>query len=64
MYANTENASAVAAVLSGDAPYYHSLHGFIANWDVSRVTNMARLFEDGINFTGDLSRWNVSRVTI
>jgi hypothetical protein len=36
--------------------------GFIWDWDVSRVTNMAQLFLDN-QINPDLSRWDVSRVT-
>ena len=39
------------------------LHGPIAEWDVSRVTDMSRIFADAKSFTGELSKWDVSRVT-
>lgn len=35
----------------------------IGEWDVSRVTNMANLFEGVEDFNEDISRWNVSNVT-
>jgi surface protein len=38
-------------------------YGSISNWDVSRVTDMSRLFADKENFNDDISRWNVSNVT-
>jgi surface protein len=35
----------------------------IGNWDVSRVTNMAELFEGFSDFNEPLNNWDVSRVT-
>ncbi|CAB9502844.1 receptor-like protein kinase [Seminavis robusta] len=35
----------------------------IGDWDTSRITTMARLFEGFHDFTADLSLWDVSRVT-
>ena len=35
----------------------------ISNWDVSRVTNMDRLFSSFTNFNEPLNNWNVSNVT-
>merc|ERR1719149_596334 len=32
-------------------------------WDVSQVTNMARMFEETAAFNSDLSAWDVSKVT-
>ena len=37
--------------------------GPIAEWAVSRVTDMSRIFADAKFFNGDLSKWDVSRVT-
>ena len=38
-------------------------HGLIAEWDVSRVTSMSRMFMDTISFNGDISKWDVPSVT-
>ena len=38
-------------------------YGHISQWDVSRVTNMDRLFSDCISFNEDISNWDVSSVT-
>ena len=40
-----------------------ALYGPIAQWDVSKVTNMRRLFCGEHDFNGDLSKWDVSSVT-
>ena len=37
-------------------------YGPIESWDVSRVTNMNRLFQYASVFAGDISLWNVSNV--
>jgi surface protein len=34
----------------------------ISNWDVSRVTNMSRMFDNAESFNQDISNWDVSRV--
>ena len=39
------------------------LHGPIHEWDVSRVTDMKRMFNGARSFNADLSQWDVSRVT-
>merc|ERR1712046_48454 len=36
--------------------------GDLSKWDVSKVINMANMFEDS-SFNGDLSKWDVSKVT-
>ena len=38
-------------------------HGPIAEWDVSRVTDMNAMFYELASFTQDLSKWDVSRVS-
>ena len=40
-----------------------SIHGPISGWDVSRITDMSRLFALKKRFTADLSRWDTSNVT-
>ena len=40
---------------------FRTFDGDISNWDVSHVTNMARMFAES-QFNGDISRWDVSRV--
>ena len=37
-------------------------HGAMATWDVSRVTDMSRLFSSQRSFDADISNWDVSRV--
>ena len=38
-------------------------YGPIAEWDVSRVSDMSGMFKDASSFNGDISQWNVSQVT-
>ena len=38
-------------------------HGAIADWDVSGITDMSRLFSDLGNFNADISSWDTSSVT-
>ena len=38
-------------------------YGPIGGWDVSRVTDMSKLFKDKGSFNEDISCWNVSEVT-
>ena len=38
-------------------------HGPIEDWDVSRITNMNKLFKDKTSFDNDLSKWNTRAVT-
>ena len=40
-----------------------NIYGHISTWDVSNVTNMARLFIDLPTFNEDISQWDVSNVT-
>ncbi|GMI33862.1 hypothetical protein TrCOL_g3237 [Triparma columacea] len=40
------------------------VYGMIEDWDVSEVTSFERLFEYGGDFNEDLSRWDVSNVTM
>ena len=37
-------------------------YGHIQYWDVSRVTNMSKLFKDLYFFSYDISSWDVSNV--
>jgi surface protein len=37
--------------------------GAIGEWDISRVTDMSRMFSDANSFHGDISKWGVSSVT-
>ena len=56
--------NAVAEVLKdGVSPHWeHRIHGPIATWDVSNVTNMSFMFRKAASFNGDLSTWQVSKV--
>ena len=38
-------------------------YGHIKDWNVTRVTNMSRLFANKRNFNEDISTWDVSNVT-
>ena len=38
-------------------------HGPIAEWDVSRVTDMSGVFAGANSFNGDISKWDVSSMT-
>jgi surface protein len=57
--------SAVVACLKlspkGDCP--NGAHGPIAEWDVSGVTNMDKIFDDARSFNGDISNWQVTSAT-
>jgi surface protein len=37
-------------------------YGHISHWDVSKITNMAKLFSSMENFNEDISRWNTTNV--
>jgi len=41
----------------------YSVYGNISDWDVSKVTDMSRLFTNRIYFNSDISAWDVSSVT-
>ena len=38
-------------------------YGQIATWDVSKITDMSRLFEYKSTFNADIGSWSVGRVT-
>ena len=38
-------------------------HGAIGSWNVSKVTNMEKLFQNRIAFNADVSKWNTASVT-
>merc|ERR1739848_95319 len=38
-------------------------HGPVREWDVSKVSDMSRMFSGASVFNGDLSKWDVSTVT-
>ena len=42
---------------------YNKFNTDISKWDVSRVTDMMRMFTGTTSFNGDISKWDVSRVT-
>ena len=59
--------NAVTACLNenakGDCKDLAKTHGIMSQWDVSRVTDMSRLFQHQAEFDADLSFWDVSQVT-
>ena len=64
--AKTEFQDAIEACLkispkNGDC--FESPHGPIAEWDVSRMTDLSWTFTGQVLFNGDVSKWDVSRVT-
>ena len=61
--ANINDAVQIAIGDEGGALYVHPEYGPIADWDVSKVTNMAYLFNNASDFNGDLSNWVVTNVT-
>ena len=42
---------------------YGGLNGSIGEWNVSRITDMSRMFAGAESFNDDILKWNVSRVT-
>jgi surface protein len=59
---NSTIKAAVELVVPLGPPYLHALHGPIAEWDVSQVTNMLHLFSNMSSFNGDISKWDVRDV--
>ena len=45
-----------------DADTANATHGPIEEWDVSRVTSAAHLFENALHFDADLSKWDTSSI--
>ena len=45
-----------------DADAANATHGPIEEWDVSRVTSAAHLFENALHFDADLSKWDTSSI--
>ena len=62
---NTTIRVAVRGYLAGgkDKEKVVSKYGDISNWDVSKVTNMSRMFAVATNFNQPLDNWDVSKVT-
>jgi surface protein len=54
---------ALRGARDGHPVYRHSKYGPIADWDVSNVTDMSRLFRNRKFFNGNLRRWDVRNVT-
>ena len=57
-----QRAIAVCLILSPKGDCLTSAYGSIRKWDVSRITDMSRIFSDATSFNGDISKWDVSRV--
>lgn len=54
--------AALVAWVEGNASSLVAKYGGIAQWDVSRVTDFSRLFEDLDSFNEDISHWDTSAV--
>ena len=52
--------AAVDTFIQDDWDY--SIHAWIVQWDVSRVTTMSGMFLEARTFNGDISKWDVSKV--
>ena len=56
--------AAVKYVLEKGGPnYVHPTYGPIADWDVSEVTDMSKMFNGAKSFNGDVSKWTFPNVT-
>jgi len=53
----------LAEDISGMFQQTDSANPFVANWDVSNVTNMTNMFRDAKAFNQDISSWNTTNVT-
>ena len=59
----SELQSIAAECAVGNCYKYTWKYGPIAEWDVSHVSNMVKLFYMMTAFNGDISKWDVSKVT-
>ena len=61
----TSKAELKTAVQAYDANLTAAIaaYGPIAEWDVSKITDMSHLFQNLKNFDADISNWNTSGVT-
>ena len=65
----TSDITNMYALLSGysDSGYsderFQSFNMDLSCWNVSKVTNMGRMFESAFEFNNDVSSWDVSNVT-
>ena len=53
----------ICLTLSPEGACSDGEYGPISEWDVSRVTDMSRIFQSMYSFNQDISKWDVSRVT-
>jgi len=58
-FSNHDLWRAVSSYLD-DPPAAEAEHGPIAEWDVSKVTDMRNMFSGAEAFNGDLSAWDTS----
>ena len=63
-YIDTADITDMSYLFSSHARGYgrQAFNGDISEWDVSKVTNMFRMFRGATSFNGDISDWNVSKV--
>ena len=60
--AELKSAAGTCLELSPEGDCFKGPHGLIEVWDVSRVTDMSKLFDGAQLFKGDISKWDVSSV--
>ena len=61
----TDKTSLKAAItaFNNDETTATATYGPVADWDVSKITDMSYLFNGLTNFNADISNWNTSSVT-
>ena len=60
---NNETLRGAIKLFLSDQENCETQYGKIEEWNVSKVTNMSKMFEDAKAFNQDISKWDVSNVT-